>query len=93
MANAPTKTKLHDRLEAIILNARNLINEKVESGEITKAKAEQLRSEMQKQVEASLSVLDLQVTEVIWFQVPVEPKRDIANELAAENAALAASEN
>lgn len=69
MAKAPTKTKLHDQLEAVILNTRRIIDEKVEARLITKTRAEQLRSEIQKQIEAALNVLDQQTVEAIYLQV------------------------
>lgn len=93
MPNAPTKTKLHDKLEDIILNTRRILEQNVQVGNITSFRAEKIRSDIQKQIDAALNVLDQQVVEAIYLQIPVQPSRDIANELAAENAALAALEN
>lgn len=73
MANAPTKTKLHDKLEAIINNTRRILDENVESSNITSFRAEKIRSETQKQIDAALNVLDQQVVEAIYLQIPVTP--------------------
>lgn len=73
MANTPTKTKLHDKLEAIINNTRRILDEGVAANTITKTKAEQIRSEIQKQIDTALNVLDQQVVESIYLQVPVKP--------------------
>lgn len=72
MPNAPTKTKLHDQLEAIILNTRRILDENWASGKISRFQADKLRSEIQKQIESSLNVLDQQVVEAIYLQIPVE---------------------
>jgi hypothetical protein len=73
MANAPTKTKLHDQLESIILNTRRLIDEKLEAKAITKTRADQLRSEMQKKMAAALVELDEQIVEELLSGETIKP--------------------